>query len=150
MTGDPRYFNPISDCDWSFGQDHQAADEIARDILQAEADPYTDRACKDSQRAEMNAGIFQNNQNANYQHDVADDLGDGVLERTIESAVDEKPIKKKAFRSGGDPKNRDQDGDKQKNLEKTKRNGWERRVPGQRNARCVNRADGEKDERGQA
>ena len=90
---------PSPDRDGPFGQDDEAADEIARDILQAEADPYTDRACKDSQRAEMNAGIFQNNQNANYQHDVADDLGDGVLERTIESAVDEKPIKKKAFRS---------------------------------------------------
>jgi hypothetical protein len=56
----------------------------------------------------MNTGIFQNYQNANYQHDVANDLGNGVLEGTIQSAIDEKPIEKKAFRSRGDPKNRNQ------------------------------------------
>src|SRR6266567_904365 len=71
LTGDPRHFNTISDCDWSFGKNHQAADEIAGDILQPEADPHANRPCENSQRAEMNAGIFENNQNTNYQHDVA-------------------------------------------------------------------------------
>jgi len=121
LTGDPRYFDAISDRDGSFGQDHQATDEIARDILQTEADPYTDRACKNSQRAEMNAGIFQNNQNANYQHDVADDLGDGVLQRAIKSALGKESVEQESLRPGRQPKHRDQQRDEQENLEETER-----------------------------
>jgi hypothetical protein len=117
--------------------------------LQAKANAYTDRACEDRQRAQVNAGVFENNENANNQHHVADDLGNGVLKRTIESAVNEKTVEKKAFRPRGDPKNEKQERDKQKNLEKTERNGWQRRAPGQRDASRVNRADCEKDERGQ-
>src|SRR4029453_18556899 len=100
-------------------QDHQTADEVARDVLQAKANAYTDRACEDRQRAQVNAGVFQNNENANNQHHIADDLGNGVLERTIESAVNEKAVEKKAFCPGGDPKHDDQERDKQKNLEDT-------------------------------
>src|SRR5207244_12804067 len=98
---------PATDRDRSFGQNHQTPDEIAGDSLQPKPDPPANRARENRQRAEMNAGIFQNNQNTNYQHDVGDDLGNGVLEGTIQSAIDEKPIEKKPFRPGGDPKARD-------------------------------------------
>ncbi len=62
--------------------------------------------------------------------------------------MNEKAVKKKALRPGGDPKNDNQERDKQKNLEETERNGWKRCIPGQRNAGRVNRADCEKDEGG--
>ena len=107
LAGNAGDFDAVTDSDWSFGQNHQTADEIAGDILQAEADPHANRAGENRQCAQVNAGIFQNNQNTNYQHDIADDLGNGVLEGTIQSAIDEKPIEKKAFRPRGDPKNRD-------------------------------------------
>ena len=149
LTGDPRDFDPISDRDWSFGENDQPADEIARDVLQPEPDAYADRACENRQRAQVNAGIFKNNQNADDQHDVADDLGDGVLKGAIQSALSEESIKKKSFRPRGDPKNGNQQRDKQKNLEKAERNGWQRRVPGQRNSGGVDRGDCEKDERGE-
>jgi hypothetical protein len=45
-------------------------------------------------------------------------LGNGVLESPIQSTLSEDSIKKKAFRPRGDPKNGDQESDKQKNLEK--------------------------------
>ncbi len=121
LAGDPGYLDPISDRDRSFGQNHQAADEIARDVLQTKADAHADRARENRQRAQVNAGIFKDNQNANYEHDVADDLGDGVLEGAIQSTLSEDSIKKKALRPRGDPKNCNQESDKQKNLEKAQR-----------------------------
>ena len=43
----------------------------------------------------------------------------GVLERTIESALREQPVKEKAFRSRRDPKNCNQERDQQKKLKQT-------------------------------
>src|SRR4029434_5579607 len=114
----PGYLDPISDRDWSFSQNHEAADEIAGDVLQTEANTHADRACENRQRAQVNTGIFKNNQNADHQHDVADDLGNGVLERAVQPTLSEEPIKKKPFRPRGDPKNCNQESDQQKNLEK--------------------------------
>src|SRR5205823_7005845 len=107
LTRNTRDFDAVTDGDWSFGQNYQTTDKITGDILQAKADAHANRARENRQRAQVNAGILQDNQNANYQHDIANDLGNGVLEGTIQSAIDEKPIEKKAFRSRGDPKNRD-------------------------------------------
>ena len=68
--------------------------------MQAEADTDTDRAGENGKRAEMDAGILQDNENADDQNDVADDLRDGVLKRAIQAAVDQKPIEEKSFRAG--------------------------------------------------
>ena len=87
LPGNTRHFNPVPNGDRSLGQDHQATDEIAGDVLQPEADAHANRACENRQRAQVNAGVFQNNQNADYQHDVGDDLGNGVLEGAIQSAL---------------------------------------------------------------
>ena len=64
----------------------------------------------------MNSRILNDNEDADYQHDVADDLGNGVLERTIKPTLRKQPVKKKPLRSGRDPKNRNQERDQQKNL----------------------------------
>ena len=50
---DSRDFDAVADGDRPFRQDDEAADEIARDILQAEADPDADRARENGQRAEI-------------------------------------------------------------------------------------------------
>src|SRR5947207_12747500 len=44
LAGYTRHFDAVADRDWSLRQDDETADEIARDILQSEADPATDRA----------------------------------------------------------------------------------------------------------
>ena len=149
LTGDPGYFDAIPDGDRPLGQNHQAADEIAGDILQTEAHAHTDCASENRQSGEMNPGVFQDNENADHQHDVADDLGNRVLERTIEAALRKQPVKKKAFRSRRNPKNRDQERDQQKNLKQTQLDGRKSRVPGQWNSSGVNRTDRKKDDRRQ-
>ena len=83
LTGDPRDFDTIADGDWSFGKNEQAADEITRNVFQTEPEAYADRSRKDRQRSEVNTGIVENNDDPDDQHDVADDLGNGVLEGTI-------------------------------------------------------------------
>src|SRR5262249_4868551 len=96
---DACYFDAISNRDRSFRQDDQAADEIAGDVLQAKSDTDAKRTSKNRECGEMDPSVFQNEENADDQHDVADDLGDGVLQRPIEPALREKPVEKKTFRS---------------------------------------------------
>ena len=74
------YFDAISNRDRSLGQDDQAADEIAGDVLQTKSDTDTNRTSKNRECGEMDASVLQNKENANYQHDIADDLGNGVLQ----------------------------------------------------------------------
>ena len=142
-----RYFDAISDRDRPLRQNDQTADEITRDILQAESDPDANRAGKNRQCGEMNASVLQDNENANHQHDVADDLGDGVLQRPIQPALSKKPIEKKSFRPRGKPKDRHQQRDQQENLNEAQSDCRKRRGPSQRNARSIDRGDREKDER---
>src|SRR4029077_5375729 len=95
LTGDTRHLYPIADCDRALRQNDQAADEIAGDVLQSEANAYADRAGKNGERAEMNTGIVQHHENANDQDDIANDLRDGVLQRAIQPAVYEEAVKQK-------------------------------------------------------
>ena len=95
----------------------------------------------------MNPSVLQDNENADHQHDVADDLGNRVLERTIESALREQPVKEKAFRSRRNPKTAIRERYQQENLKQTQLDSRKTGVPAQWNASGVNRADREKDER---
>src|SRR5437762_7731508 len=97
---DPRHFHAVPDRDRSLCQNDQAADEITGDILETESDAYANCARKNRQCSQMNTRVLQDNKNAHHENDVAENLGDGVLERTIKSAVSKKPIKKKTLRSG--------------------------------------------------
>src|SRR5438094_4931797 len=92
---DARHFHAVPDRDRSLRQNDQTADEIAGDVLQAESDAYANCACKNRQRSQMNTRVLQDNENANYKDDVAENLGNGVLERTVESTVGKKSTKKK-------------------------------------------------------
>ena len=64
-------------------QNHQAADEIAGDVLQTKADAYPHGAGENRECSKMNSGVLQDDEDSNHQHDVADDLGDGVLQGAI-------------------------------------------------------------------
>ena len=86
LASDPRDFNAVANGDWPLSQNHETADKVACDILQTETDAHADRAGENRQRSEMNAGIIENNKNADDEDDVADDLRNRVLQRTIESA----------------------------------------------------------------
>ena len=147
LAGDARDLDAIAKRDRSFRQNDQTADEIARDILQSKADPDADRPRKNGERAEMDTGVFQNNENADNKHNIADDLGNRVLKCAIQPAVNEETAEKKAFRSRGNPEDRDEQRDEQKNLDETERDTRQRRVPRQRNAGGIDRADGKKDQR---
>ena len=50
------------------------------------SDADADRAGENRQCPEMDASVLQDDENADDQHDVADDLRNGVLQRAIESA----------------------------------------------------------------
>src|ERR687891_1023154 len=108
LTGDARDFNAITDGDWPFSKNEQTANEVTRNVFQTESQTHTYRAGEYRQRSEMDAGIVQNDNNPDDQHDVADDLGNGVLERTIKPALRQKPVEKKTFRPRGKPKPRHQ------------------------------------------
>ena len=98
IVGDVRgagYFHPIADRDRAFGQNDQAANEIAGDVLQSESNAYADRTGKNGERPKMNAGIVQHDENANDQDDVADDLRNSVLQRPIQPAVYQEAVKQK-------------------------------------------------------
>ena len=80
LAGHARDFDAVADRDRPLRQNDEPADEIARDILQAKADPDADRAGENSQRAEMNAGVLEHDEDADDQDEIADDLRDGVLQ----------------------------------------------------------------------
>ena len=80
---DARDFHAVADADRPLGQNDQAADEVARDVLQTKADADADRAGENRERSEMNAAVFQHDENADDEHDFAGDLRDGVLQRAI-------------------------------------------------------------------
>jgi hypothetical protein len=97
----------------------------------------------------MDASVLQNKENADYQHDVADDLGNGVLQRPIEPTLRQQPVEKKTFRPRGKPKHRDQQRDQQENLNEAQVDCRKGRGPGQRNSRSIHCSDSEKDNRRQ-
>jgi hypothetical protein len=76
-------------------------------------------------------------------------LGDGVLERTVQSALRKQPVEKKTFRPRGKPKHRNQKRDQQENLNEAQIDCRKRRRPGQGNSRSIHRGDSEKDDRRQ-
>src|SRR5262249_8344510 len=116
-------FHAIADGDWALGKDHETANEIARDVLQAEADTHANRSGKDGERTEVNAGVVQNNEDADDKDDIAHDLRDRVLQRTIETALGEEAIEKKTFCARGKPEDANQQRDQQKNLKQAEVNG---------------------------
>src|SRR5690348_17181732 len=131
LTGDPRDFDSIANCDWPLRQNHQATDEIARDVLQTK--PNTDANCprENSQSAQMNAGVIEDNENADDQDDVADNLSDRVLQRAVETTLSEETVKQEPFRARREPKDCDQQRDQQKKLEETEGDARKWRVPRQ-------------------
>jgi hypothetical protein len=95
LTCDTRDLHTIANSDRSFCQNDEAADKIAGDILQPEADADTNRAGKNGQGGKVDAGVVQDDENADNKDDITDDLRDGVLQRPIQAAVYEEPVKEK-------------------------------------------------------
>ena len=59
------HFDTVTDLDGTFEKDDQAADEIAGDVLQSEADPYADRAGQYVQGGQVDTGRLQNDDESN-------------------------------------------------------------------------------------
>src|SRR4029077_5780638 len=116
LAGDPCDFDTIPNCNWPLRENDQAADEVARDILETESDTDTDCTRENCQGSEMNACIIQNDKNADDQYNIANDLRNRVLERAVEAALGEKAIKEEMFGSGRNPEDRDQQGNQEENL----------------------------------
>jgi hypothetical protein len=141
---DARHFDPISDSDRSFRQNDQTADEITDNVLQPETDTHSDCSSENRQCGQMNSSVLKDNENTDNQDNIADDLRNRVLERTIESTFSKDLIEKKTLRPRGNPKDGNQKCDQQKNLKNAESDCWKSRVPAQRNARRVDCADDEK------
>src|SRR5437868_2289150 len=95
LPDDAGYFHTVADRDRALGQDHQAADEIAGNILQAETDTDADGAGENSERTEMNPGVLEHDKNANDQDEVADDLRERVLKGPVETAGTQEGVEAK-------------------------------------------------------
>src|SRR2546421_1421154 len=80
LPDDTGHFHAVADRDRPLGQNHQSADEIAGDILEPETHADADGAGENSQRAEMNPCVLEHDKNTDDQDEVADNLGDRVLE----------------------------------------------------------------------
>ena len=106
LAGDSRHFDTVANRDRSFCEDDEAADEIARDILETEANPHAHRAGKDRQRSQMDPGVIKNNENADDQDDVADNLCDRVLQTAVEPALGQEAVEQEPFGLWGNPENR--------------------------------------------
>src|SRR5437660_11848316 len=150
LTGDTGHLYPIADRNRTLRQNDQAANEIAGDVLQSEANPHADRAGKNGEGPEMNAGIVQYDKNANDQDDVTDDLRNGVLQRAIQPAVYQEAVKQKCFGARRYPEDSQEQGNEQENLNESKRKAGQRLIPRQRNTRSVDGGDREKDEGGES
>src|SRR5205807_10227373 len=120
------------------------------DILQSEADPDADRAGENGERAEMNAGVLEDDEDADDENEVADDLGDCVLQRAIQPALDQDAVEKKTLRARGKPEDRDEQPDDEEHLDETEREARDWRGPEQGNAGGVDGVDGEENQRGEA
>src|SRR4026207_427516 len=105
---DPCHFDPISDGDRSFRQNDQTADEITGNVLQPETSTHSDCSSENRQRSQMNSSVLQDNENTDDQDNVADNLGNRVLERTIESTFSKDSIKKKTLRTRRNPEDGNQ------------------------------------------
>ena len=150
LPGDTRDFDAVANGDRPFRQDHETADEIAGDILQPEADTDADRAGENRERAEMNAGVLEHDEDADDQDEVADDLRDGVLKGAVEPAFDEKAVEEKTLGARGKLEDRDEQRDQQKYLDEAQVDARERRGPKKGNTSGVDGADEEEDERRKA
>ena len=95
----------------------------------------------------MNAGVFQDNENADDEDNIGSDLRDCVLQRAIETAVNEEAIKEKTLRPRRNPKDEDKQANEEKNLQQADGNPGYRRTPGEGNAEAVDRADRKENER---
>ena len=146
LPDDAGYFHTVADRDRALGQDHQAADEIAGNILQAEPDTDADGAGENSERTEMNPGVLEHDENADDQDEVADDLRDRVLKRTVETAVNQEAVEEKTLRARGKPEDRDEEGDEQEELNQTQRDARDGRGPEQRDTGGVDRVNGKENQ----
>ena len=100
LTGNACDFDPITDGDGTFGQNEQAADEIAGDVFQTKSHAYAHGAGEHGQRSNMDAGILQNDDDPDDQHRVADYLGNCMLQSAVETASGQDTIKKETFGAG--------------------------------------------------
>src|SRR5207302_6834791 len=96
LSRQARDLDAIADRDRSLRQNDEPTDEITRDILQPKPDTDADRACENRERTEMNTGVLEHDEDADDQDEVAYDLRDGVLQRPIQSAVNEEAVKEKS------------------------------------------------------
>ena len=64
-----------------FGEDHEAADVVGRELLQAQAEPDADRAAQHRQRGEVDAHRRQRQQQADEDQHRAHEVGRGLAPR---------------------------------------------------------------------
>src|SRR5262249_53159558 len=86
-------------------------------------------------------------ENADDQHNVADDLSNRVLQPAIETALGEKSVEQKSLGLRRKPKNGYQQADQEESLNQTEPDSRHRRGPRQRHTRSIDGVDREENER---
>ena len=89
----------VADAQAPFGQDHEAADVVGGDLLQAEAEADADRAAEHRQRGQVDADRRQRQQQADEQQQRAHDVGGHLADRQVGARL----AQQLAFDRGRDP-----------------------------------------------
>ena len=126
--------DPVPNFDGSFREDDQSADEVARDVLQSEPDADADSARKDRQRRKIQTGALQRDKNTDDQHEVAAYLRNRVLQRAIQAAFAQKPVKEEALRDGCEPEDDRDQRNELEDLRKAQSDRRDLRLPRDRQA----------------
>src|ERR1051325_1573298 len=94
LAGDAAHFDAVADGDGSLGENNQAADKIADDVLEAEAQTNANRAGKDGQRTQIHAHGLKTDIEAKRKQEVTDDAGKRELEGGVQMGAPQEPDQK--------------------------------------------------------
>jgi len=94
----------------------------------------------------MNPSVLEDDENADDEDEITDDLRDGVLKGTVEPAFDEEAVEEETLRPRGKPEDSDEQRDEEKQLHQTERDARNWRRPEQGNAGGIDSVNREENE----
>src|SRR5579862_5786608 len=147
--GDAVDLHPVAYLDRAFGQDDETADEVARDVLQAEYQPHAHRSREHGERGKVHPRVLQRDQDAGHEHHVAEYLAHGVLQRLVHAAAGQEALHQEFLPPRGKPEDDGHEHDEPQQAAEADADARDRRLPRDWQARAVQPRHGESEEHAQ-
>jgi hypothetical protein len=106
-----RDLDAVSYPDRALKQQDEAAEEVARDVLQTEPEPHPDGADEHVQRREVDTGCLKDDEGAQTDDDVSKDGSDGFTYTDLEAAARQHMVDQPSRHASCDPEQRRHEGD---------------------------------------